>query len=246
MTPRPVIGISTYLTTAAWGRFDHRLAVMLPERYPALVRASGGLAVLLPPDAAEHAPAAVARLDGLVIAGGEDIDPALYGEQPHPRTEALAPERDTWEAALLRAAAAVRLPVLGICRGMQLLNVVRGGSLLQHLPDLVRHEGHAGGPNSYGRHLVRPVPGTLLSGLLPEPGVVVPTSHHQAVDRLGERLTVCARAEDGTVEAVEDSTGAGFVLGVQWHPEQGEDLRVMQALVGAAATARAGRLVPVG
>ncbi|WP_371501300.1 gamma-glutamyl-gamma-aminobutyrate hydrolase family protein [Kitasatospora sp. NBC_00374] len=245
MTQRPVIGISTYLTTAAWGRFDRRLAVMLPERYPALVRAAGGLAVLLPPDAPEHAPGAVARLDALVIAGGEDVDPALYGERPHPCTEAVAPERDAWEAALLRAGLAAGVPVLGICRGMQLLNVVRGGSLVQHLPDRVHHEGHAGGEGSYGRHAVRPVAGTLLGGLLPEESVVVPTSHHQAVDRLGERLTVCARAEDGTVEAVEDATDGGFVLGVQWHPEQGEDLRVMQALVGAATAVRPGTPEPV-
>ncbi|WP_033825486.1 gamma-glutamyl-gamma-aminobutyrate hydrolase family protein [Kitasatospora sp. MBT63] len=243
---RPVIGISTYRTTAAWGRFDRRLAVMLPERYPALVRDSGGVAVLLPPDAPEHAPAALARLDGLVIAGGEDVDPLLYHEPAHPRTEADAPERDAWEAALLRAALAGGVPVLGICRGMQLLNVVRGGSLIQHLPDVVHHEGHAGGEGSYGRHAVRALAGTGLGGVLGTESVVVPTSHHQAVDRLGEGLTVCARAEDGTVEAVEDTAGGAFVLGVQWHPEQGEDLRVMQALVGAAAAARAPELQPVG
>jgi len=237
MTSRPVIGISTYLTEAAWGRWDRQLAVMLPERYPALVRASGGIPVLLPPDAPEHAAEVVTRLDALVIAGGEDVSPALYGEPAHPETGATAAERDAWESALLRAALAAGLPVLGICRGMQLLNVVCGGSLVQHLPDVVGDRSHEGAGADYGRHAVRPVPGTLLGALLPEESLVVPTFHHQAVARVGTGLSVSAYAEDGTVEAVE--AGDGFVVGVQWHPEQGEDLRVMQALVHATR-------VPVG
>ncbi|OKJ15678.1 gamma-glutamyl-gamma-aminobutyrate hydrolase family protein [Kitasatospora sp. CB01950] len=235
MTSRPVIGISTFLLDAAWGRWDSMRSVLLPERYPALFQQVGGIAVMLPPDAPEHAAAAVARLDGLVIAGGEDVSPALYGEPAHPETVADAPERDLWEAALIRVALAAGTPLLGICRGMQLLNVVCGGSLIQHLPDVVGPDlEHRGTRTGYNRHAIHPVPGTLLAGLLPEPSVTVPTNHHQAVARLGEGLTVCAHAADGTVEAVE---GPGFALGVQWHPEQGEDLRVARALVHATRPA---------
>ncbi|MER5642564.1 gamma-glutamyl-gamma-aminobutyrate hydrolase family protein [Kitasatospora sp. NPDC002227] len=229
MTTRPVIGISTHLTAAVWDHWSAQRAVLLHERYPRQVQAAGGVAMLLPPDAPAYAPEAVARLDGLVIAGGPDVNPALYGAQAHPKTVANAPERDLWETALLRAALAAGLPLLGICRGMQLLNVVRGGTLVQHLHAA---EPHLGSREGYGRHPVRPVPGSLLAELLPEESVTVPTFHHQAVERLGTGLTVSALAEDGTVEAVE--AAEGFTLGVQWHPEQGADLRVMRALVRAA------------
>lgn len=239
MTTKAVIGISTYLTAATWDHWDAQRAVLLSERYPRLVQEAGGVVFMLPPDAPELAPEVVARLDGLVIAGGPDVNPTLYGAQPHPETRPHAPERDAWEAALLRAALAARLPLLGICRGMQLLNVVCGGSLVQHLPHVEQHLGGSGG---YGKHPVHPLPGTLLGELLPEESVVVPTFHHQGVDRLGEGLTVCALAEDDTVEAV---SGSGFTLGVQWHPEQGTDLRVMRALVrAAAAKAASAELVP--
>jgi putative glutamine amidotransferase len=228
MTNRPLIGVSTYVNEATWGPWDAQRAVLLPERYPQLVQQAGGTAVLLPPDAPENAPGLLARLDGLVITGGPDVNPALYGARPHPETRATGPERDHWEAALLRAALASGLPLLGICRGMQLLNVVCGGTLVQHLEN---GELHLPTGNRYGSHPIRPVAGTRLAELLPEPEVEVPTAHHQAVDRLGEGLVVSALAADGTVEAVE---GSGFVLAVQWHPEQGADLRVMQALVEAA------------
>ncbi|MGK4579825.1 gamma-glutamyl-gamma-aminobutyrate hydrolase family protein [Kitasatospora sp. HPMI-4] len=233
MTTRPVIGISTHLTEATWDSWDRQRAVLLSARYPAIVQAAGGIAFLLPPDAPQRAPEALTRLDALVVSGGPDLHPAYYDAEPHPRTRAVTPERDAWELALLRAALATGLPLLGICRGMQLLNVALGGTLIQHLE---QGEAHLGSSKGYGRHAVRPVAGTLLAGLLPEPEVSVPTYHHQAVDRLGAGLTVSAYAEDGTVEAVE---GGGFTLGVQWHPEQGEDLRVLQALVGAAVVARA-------
>ena len=228
MDRRPFIGVSTYLVDASWSDWRGRRVALLPERYTAYVQRSGGIAVLLPPDSPERAPEVLARLDALVIAGGPDIDPAYYGESAHPSTDVASPERDLWEVALLRGALAAGMPVLGICRGMQVLNVVCGGTLVQHLPDVVDVDVHGGSPGCYGAHVVRPVPGTLVGGLLPESELEVPTFHHQAVGRLGAGLRVSALAPDGTVEAVE---GPGFTVGVQWHPEQGDDLRVMRALV---------------
>lgn len=235
MDRRPFIGVSTYVVDASWSDWRGRRVALVPERYTAYVQDSGGIAVLLPPDVPDRAPDVLARLDALVIAGGPDIDPAYYGAAAHPRTEADCPERDAWEVALLRGALAAGMPLLGICRGMQVLNVVCGGTLIQHLPDVVDVDVHNGSPGTYGTHPVRPVPGTLLGGLLQESELEVPTFHHQAVDRLGSGLRVSAHAPDGTVEAVE---GPGFTLGVQWHPEQGGDLRVMQALVRAATAAQ--------
>ncbi|MFC0598642.1 gamma-glutamyl-gamma-aminobutyrate hydrolase family protein [Streptomyces palmae] len=224
---KPLIGISTYLESSTrWGVWDLP-AALLPAGYHRLVRHAGGMTAQLPPDEPALAPSMVARLDGLVIAGGPDVEPARYGAEPHPRTGPPAPERDAWELALIEAALAAGLPLLGICRGMQLLNVARGGTLRQHL------EAHAGPPGAFVQHPVRAVPGTLLGGVLPEP-VTVPTCHHQAVDRLGEGLVVSGYAEDGTVEAVELPDAAGLALGVQWHPEMGDDPRVMAALVTAA------------
>ncbi|WP_454320888.1 gamma-glutamyl-gamma-aminobutyrate hydrolase family protein [Streptomyces phaeoluteigriseus] len=229
MTGRPLIGVSTYLESGTrWGVWDLE-AALLPAGYPRLVQRAGGLAAMLPPDAPEHAASAVARLDGLVIAGGPDVEPERYGAERDPRTGPPARERDAWELALIQAALEAGVPLLGICRGMQLLNVALGGTLVQHL------HGHAEVVGVFGRHAVKPVPGTLYAGLVPEE-TSVPTFHHQAVERLGVGLVACAHAGDGTVEAVEipAGVGGGWVLGVQWHPEMGEDLRVMRGLVEAA------------
>jgi putative glutamine amidotransferase len=224
---RPLIGVSTYLEAGArWGVWELE-AALLPAGYPRLVQRAGGLAVMLPPDAPEHAAATVARLDGVVIAGGPDVEPARYGAERDARTGPPAVERDAWELALIEAALAAGVPLLGICRGMQLLNVALGGTLVQHLA------GHAEVLGVFGGHPVRPVPGTRYASLVPEE-TVVPTYHHQSVDRLGEGLVVSARAEDGTVEAVELPSAAGWTLGVQWHPEMGNDVRVMRGLVRAA------------
>ncbi|MFE6666368.1 gamma-glutamyl-gamma-aminobutyrate hydrolase family protein [Streptomyces sp. NPDC057697] len=229
---RPVIGISTYQEPARWGVWEMP-AVLLPATYPRLVRAVGGLAVLLPPDdAADAARETVAALDGVVIAGGADVEPARYGRSPDPRTGPPARARDAWELALIGAAIDLRVPLLGICRGMQLLNVALGGTLHQHL------DGHTGGTGVFAEHTVTPVRGTVYAAVAPEPAVV-PTYHHQAVDRLGSGLTASAHAPDGTVEAVELGGHDSLVLGVQWHPEMGEDTRVMAALVEAAARHRA-------
>jgi putative glutamine amidotransferase len=185
---------------------------------------------MLPPDDPAYAAAAVARLDGLVIAGGPDVEPVRYGAEPHPRTGPPARERDAWELALIDAALTARVPLLGICRGMQLLNVALGGTLVQHL------DGHAEVVGVFGNHAVKPVPGSLYAAVVPDE-TSVPAYHHQAVDRLGEGLVPSAYADDGTVEALELPSGEGWVLGVQWHPEMGEDVRVMRALVEASARA---------
>ncbi|MEE1929151.1 gamma-glutamyl-gamma-aminobutyrate hydrolase family protein [Streptomyces sp. TRM 70351] len=226
--PAPLIGVSTYLEDSVrWGVW-HQPAALLPAAYHRLVQGAGALAALLPPDPAPGAAAAVAaRVDALVIAGGPDVDPARYAARRDPRTGPPAGRRDAWELALIDAALASGVPLLGVCRGMQLLNVAFGGTLVQHL------DGHGGPPGVFGTHRVAPVPGTLLGRLLDGP-VDVPTYHHQAVGALGAGLTASAHAADGTVEAVERAGGDGFVLGVQWHPEAGTDLRVLRALVRAA------------
>ncbi|MFL5997924.1 MAG: gamma-glutamyl-gamma-aminobutyrate hydrolase family protein [Streptomyces sp.] len=229
MTVRPLIGVSTYLEAGArWGVWELE-AALLPAGYPRLVQRAGGLAAMLPPDAPEHAAATVARLDGLVVAGGPDVEPVHYGATPDPRTGPPARARDAWELALIQAALASGVPLLGICRGMQLLNVALGGTLVQHI------DGHAEVPGVFGHHPVKPVPGTVYGDLAPEE-TSVPTYHHQAVDRLGKGLLPSAYAPDGTVEAVE-LPGPPWVLGVQWHPEMGTDLRVMRGLVAAATNA---------
>ncbi|OXY96253.1 gamma-glutamyl-gamma-aminobutyrate hydrolase family protein [Streptomyces diastatochromogenes] len=228
MTVRPLIGVSTYLEAGTrWGVWELD-AALVPAGYPRLVQRAGGLTAMLPPDAPERAADAVERLDGLVIAGGPDVDPSRYGAERSPRTGPPAPERDAWELALIEAALAAGVPVLGICRGMQLLNVALGGTLVQHM------DGHAEVVGVFGSHPVKPVPGTLYAGIVPEE-TSVPTYHHQAVERLGTGLVPSAHAEDGTVEAIELPSSEGWVLGVQWHPEMGKDLRVMQALVRAAS-----------
>jgi putative glutamine amidotransferase len=222
-----LIGVSTYLEAGArWGVWELE-AALLPAAYPRLVQRAEGLAALLPPDEPELAAAAVARLDGLVIAGGPDVDPSRYGAGRDPRTGPPAPARDAWELALIRAALDAGVPLLGICRGMQLLNVALGGTLVQHL------DGHAEAVGVFGGHPVKPVPGTLYAAIVPEE-TTVPTYHHQSVDRLGTGLVPSAHAADGTVEALELPAERGWALGVQWHPEMGEDMRVMRALVAAA------------
>jgi putative glutamine amidotransferase len=231
---RPLIGVSTYRETASWGAWTFP-AVLLPAGYATFVQRAGGLPMLLPPGAPDPVDAAretVAALDGLLVAGGADLDPALYGAEPGPHTGPLRPDRDRWESALLRAALDRDLPVLAVCRGMQLLNVLRGGTLVQHLPEAVGHDGHAREPGRMGRHAVRLAPGSLPERLLGAEAEVR-TYHHQAVGALGTGIEAAGWAADGTVEAVV-LTGRAFVLGVQWHPEAGDDPRLFEALVARA------------
>jgi putative glutamine amidotransferase len=227
-----LVGVTTYLEQARWGVWDTP-ALLLPEGYVRMVQQAGAVAVLLPPDTPRAAPEAVGRLDAVIVSGGPDVEPHRYGAERDAHTGPAAAERDAWELAVLAAAIARRAPVLGVCRGMQLLNVLYGGTLQQHL------DGHLLAPGRFGEHRVTPVAGTLLAALAPEPHTV-PTHHHQAVDRLGAGLTVSAHADDGTAEAVE-AAGERFVLGVQWHPEAGADLRVVRGLLDAAREGTASR-----
>jgi putative glutamine amidotransferase len=227
--PAPVIGITAYVEQARWGVWDVP-AVLVPFRYVERVEAAGGRAVVLPPTTAAD-DAVLDILDGVVFAGGADLDPALYGERAHPETTGLRPERDAAELPLMRAALDRDLPMLGICRGMQLLTVVSGGSLVQHLPDAVGHEGHRPSPGVYGLHDVRLEPGSRVHGILGDQ-VSVPSYHHQGIAS-GGSLTVTGWAGDETPEAVEHPDKA-FAMGVLWHPEAGDDLRLFSALVAAA------------
>lgn len=230
----PLIGISAYCEQARWGVWE-REAVVLPRRYAGAVTAAGGIPVLLPPEPGIGD--ALARLDGLMLSGGGDIDPAHYGAEPSVHLTSVRGERDAAEFALLGAAMSQQLPVLGICRGMQVINVARGGSLHQHLPEVVAHDGHAPVPGAFGQHEVRVAPGSRLGAILgPDagPAITTPTHHHQAVDRLGQGLTATAWAADGTIEAFEADDGGHFVVAVQWHPEAGDDPSLFRALVAAA------------
>ena len=236
---KPVIGLSTYAEPARWAAW-RAPAALLPLNYADQVAAAGGTPVLLPP--VPGIAAAVGRLDALVLTGGGDIDPASYGAAAHPRTGAVSAERDRAELDLLAAALAAGLPVLGICRGLQLLNIARGGTLHQHLADLgpAAGRGHTPQPGTFGSHQVRVAAGSRLAGILQaDIPLAVPTAHHQAIDRLGAGLTATAWAADGIIEAAELTGGEHhpFVLAVQWHPEASDDLRLFQALVAAARSA---------
>jgi len=231
----PLIGLTVYREEAAWGVWRQR-ADLLPAQYAEAVTSVGGVPVLLPPsDLAGAAEAAVARLDGLVISGGADVDPERYDAEPHPRTANWRPDRDAWEAALLDAAASVDLPVLGVCRGMQLMAVHAGGSLDQHTPDLVGHEEHSPGGDEFGQVAVTTSAGSRVAGLVGE-SLSVSCHHHQSVaDHPG--FEASAHAADGTLEAME-APGDRFCVAVQWHPETAGDVGLLAGLVEAATAYR--------
>ena len=231
---KPAIGLTTYLDQAQTGIWDVR-ASFLPAIYFQGVTLAGGIAVLLPPQPvnADIVNRVLDGLDGLVITGGKDIDPGSYGQQPHPATDKPGRDRDAWELALLGEALKRKLPVLGICRGAQVLNVALGGTLHQHLPDVTGHTGHRAGNAVFTTLPVRTVPGTRLAALIGE-STDVKCYHHQAIAELGESLVVSAWDADGVIEAIE-LPGDGFVVAVQWHPEESlDDLRLFTAIVDAA------------
>jgi putative glutamine amidotransferase len=234
MSDQPVIGISAYCLQARWGSWNLP-AVLLPRRYSDMVAAAGALPVLLPP--VPGVAGLLGRLDGLVLSGGGDIDPAAYGAAADPATGPANPDRDRAELELCHQALADGVPVLGICRGLQVINVALGGTLHQHLPDLVGHDGHSPDPGGYGTHKVSIAPGSRLASLLGRSEANVPTHHHQAIDRLGTGLVATAWADDGVIEAAglaEPDGPASLVAAVQWHPEAGDDPGLFTALITAA------------
>lgn len=236
---RPVIGLTTYLQQAQSGVWDV-VACFLPEQYLDGVVRAGGVGLLLPPQPVDEevVDAVLDSLDGLVLTGGLDVDPSRYGQAPHHETDTPQPARDAWETALAIGAIERDLPVLGICRGAQVLNVALGGSLHQHVPDVVGHGGHRHGNAVFTANHVTTEPGTQLASLI---GATLPGQcyHHQSIDRVGDGLVVSARDVEGVIEAVE-LPGHPFALGVQWHPEESlDDLRLFAGLVSAArGTAR--------
>lgn len=229
---RPLIGITGYLEPARWADFV-REAVISPVTYSRAVERAGGIPLILPPVPIDSVPRLVAGMDGLVISCGPDIDPRLYGATRHERTTPPDRRRDTFDLALVRAAIDAERPFLGLCRGMHVLNVVRGGTLIQHLPEVVGHDRHAPDPVKMSVHDIQVSASSKLGQIL-GPNVAVPTSHHQAVQRLGTGLLAVAWADDQIVEAVE-LQGHPFGIGVQWHPEEGEDLRIFTELIAAAS-----------
>jgi putative glutamine amidotransferase len=227
---KPVIGITTYLTPARFGDWDEE-AALIPASYVRAIEAAGGRALLVPPseDGVEEI---LDRLDGLLFSGGSDLDPELYGQEAHHETDGIVAERDRAEIALLKAALERDMPVLAVCRGSQVLNVALGGDLVQHLPEVVGDEKHKHTPGEFADHDVDLAPGTRVQEILGD-HAPVKSHHHQGYGQLGEGLREAARAEDGTIEAVEDPSRR-FALGVLWHPEAGEDFALFEALIAEA------------
>ena len=224
---KPLIGITTYVEPASWGHWTLE-AALVPYDYVRAVERAGGRAVLVPPDD-EGIGEVLDALDGLVFSGGNDMAPESYGAEPDPTTNGTNPARDRGELALLTAALERDLPVLAICRGFEVLNVARGGDLVQHLPDVVGHEEHRAVVGEFSEHAVRVDPSSRIG----EVRGAVKSHHHQGLGRLGDGLREVAWAEDGVVEGVEDPTKP-FLVGVLWHPEAGEDQRLFEQLVEAA------------
>jgi putative glutamine amidotransferase len=227
---RPLIGITCYVERARWNDWDTP-AALIPHTYVRAVEQAGGRPVILPPSD-EGVDETLDALDGIIFAGGADVDPQLYDADRHPDTVGIRPDRDRSESALMEGAFKRGVPMLAICRGMQLLNVLKGGDLEQHLPD--RTDQPHSDIGGFARHDVDIVNGSKLCEVLGN-RQMVPSHHHQAPKRIGEGLIPVAKAPDGTIEAIEDAE-ATFTLGVLWHPEEGEDRALFEALVAEAKT----------
>ncbi len=231
---RPNIGITAATERVSYGVWEEVPAIISPARYLQAVQRAGGRAVLLPPDPedAEDPGEVLDLLDALIVTGGAgDLDPTLYGDERHPETGPVQEERDAYELALVRGALEREMPVLGICRGMQILNVAYGGTIEQHLPDVLGHEEHRHTPGTFADHEVRLVPDSLAARAAGVGRTPVKSHHHQGIKEVGEGLQVTGWAiEDDAVEALEDPS-CPFVLGVLWHPEEDEKSQLIKALV---------------
>jgi putative glutamine amidotransferase len=227
---KPLIGITTYVEPAAWGAWQLD-AALVPYDYVRALEGAGARVMLVPPSS-DGVEETLDALDGILFSGGPDLDPAAYGAKAHPETNGVRPDRDAGELALLEGALARDMPVLAVCRGVQVLNVARGGDLVQHLPDVVGSESHRETKGAFSEHPVRIEDSSRLGAVLGERAPVM-SSHHQGVGQVGEGLRPVAWADDGTVEGLEDPEKR-FALGVLWHPEAGEDMKLFEALVAEA------------
>jgi putative glutamine amidotransferase len=232
----PAIGICAAIERVSWGVWDGYEVTLAPRGYVQAVQRAGGVAIVLPPDRVAVADPDILldRVDALILAGGADIDPAGYGAEPHPETKGTWPDRDAFELALARRALARDMPVLGICRGMQLLNVALGGTLVQHLPEALGSEAHRTIAGTFSEHHVRLEPDSLACAAAGVESFVVWSHHHQGVEDLGTGLKVTGWAADDDLPEAIELPGKRFALGVIWHPEEDEDSRVIAALVEAA------------
>lgn len=234
--PRPLIGVCAAVENAHFGAWKDEPTVLLPLSYARAIHGAGGMIAMLPPDrnATEDPAELLDRIDALVLGGGADIDAETHGADPHAETVGTNPDRDRFEVALAQAALERGMPLLGVCRGMQILNVACGGTLDQHLPDRLGHERHRPVPGSWAEHDVRIEPGSLAARAAGTEQLTVKSHHHQGVDAIPEGLTASAWAtDDESVEAIE-AAGDGFVLGVLWHPEEDPQDRVIPSLVSRA------------
>jgi putative glutamine amidotransferase len=240
VTSRPVIGITTYAQEATWSYWTLP-AALIPLDYVDAVERAGGRPLLVPPSE-DGVQETLEALDAIVFSGGADVDPTSYGAEAHPETDVPQARRDAGEVALLSAALERDMPTLAICRGFQLLNVARGGDLVQHLPETVGHEAHREVPGTFSEHVVQVKDGSKLAAIVGA-GPAVTSHHHQSVGRLGDGLVETAWAEDGTIEAAEDPSHR-FAVGVQWHPEAGRDDALFANLVEEARRYRTERRGP--
>jgi gamma-glutamyl-gamma-aminobutyrate hydrolase PuuD len=231
---KPIIGITTYLTPARFGDWDEE-AALIPASYVRAIEAAGGRPLLVPPST-DAIGETLDRLDGMLFSGGSDLDPELYGQETHAETNGIVPERDRAEVALLKAALERDMPILAVCRGSQVLNIALGGDLVQHLPEVVGDEKHKHTPGEFADHDVELVAGTRVQEILGD-HAPVKSHHHQGYGQLGQGLREAARAEDGTIEALEEPSRR-FALGVLWHPEAGDDFALFEALIAESRSYR--------